>query len=184
MPDYKDLITQELAQIERVGMDKLLDYLNESDYFTAPASRQYHESSEGGLAYHSWKVFRLLTHKVRMYKLQVPEDSTRIVGLLHDVCKIDFYVRGLKWYKDATTNNQWRQREEWQIKDCFPIGHGEKSVINIQKYVALTDQEILMIRWHMGAFDSATNSFEGGIAFRNAIEACPAIIAVACAPLN
>lgn len=32
-------------------------------------------------------------------------------------------------------------------------GHGEKSVIMLQQHMSLTDEEMLCIRWHMGAFD-------------------------------
>ena len=32
-------------------------------------------------------------------------------------------------------------------------GHGEKSVIMLQQHMNLTDEEMLCIRWHMGAFD-------------------------------
>ena len=35
------------------------------------------------------------------------------------------------------------------------MGHGEKSVYLIQKYMQLTDREAMAIRWHMGFTDSA-----------------------------
>ena len=31
----------------------------------------------------------------------------------------------------------------------------EKSIIQIMRYMQLTEEEMLAIRWHMGAFDSA-----------------------------
>jgi len=45
-------------------------------------------------------------------------------------------------------------------EDLFPVGHGEKSVIILQKYITLTEQEIMMIRWHMGMFDREFISYE------------------------
>ena len=41
------------------------------------------------------------------------------------------------------------------MKDAFPFGHGEKSVFLIGRYMKLTDEEALAIRWHMGAYDEA-----------------------------
>ena len=46
------------------------------------------------------------------------------------------------------------------MKDRFPFGHGEKSVFLISRFMRLTDEEALAIRWHMGAYDDAAR---GGI---------------------
>ena len=55
------------------------------------------------------------------------------------MCKIGNYVRSEKGYEYA--------------KDVVPLGHSEKSVIMIQKFMMLTDEETVAIMWHMGAFD-------------------------------
>ena len=34
-------------------------------------------------------------------------------------------------------------------KDRFPMGHGEKSVYLIARFMKLEDEEALAIRWHM-----------------------------------
>ena len=44
--------------IKREGAKELLDYLIKSDFFTAPASTQFHSNFEGGLADHSINVYR------------------------------------------------------------------------------------------------------------------------------
>ena len=41
----------------------------------------------------------------------------------------------------------------YRVVDQFPMGHGEKSVYLINKYMTLTDEEALSIRWHLGGFD-------------------------------
>ncbi|HHT9153085.1 MAG TPA: outer membrane protein assembly factor BamA [Candidatus Hypogeohydataceae bacterium YC40] len=46
------------------------------------------------------------------------------------------------------------------IEDDFPIGHGEKSVMMVQKYIDLTPQEAMIIRWHMGSFDPAWEEYK------------------------
>ena len=43
--------------IQREGLEKLLDYLEKSDFFTAPSSASYHLNEEGGLCRHSINVF-------------------------------------------------------------------------------------------------------------------------------
>ena len=43
--------------ITRPGADKLLAWIESSDFFTAPASTRFHLSSPGGLLEHSLHVF-------------------------------------------------------------------------------------------------------------------------------
>ena len=42
--------------IKRDGIDNLLQYLESSDFYTSPASTQYHGSYAGGLVEHSINV--------------------------------------------------------------------------------------------------------------------------------
>ena len=85
----------------------------------------------------------------RLMKKEVLQGYTKetiaIVSLLHDVCKVDLYKPQLGKEKIAY---------EYNTKS-FPAGHGEKSIFIIQRFMNLTDEEILAIRWHMGAFDDA-----------------------------
>ena len=48
------------TNITREGADKLLAYLESSDFFTAPASTRYHGNYEGGLCQHSLNVYDAL----------------------------------------------------------------------------------------------------------------------------
>ena len=40
------------------------------------------------------------------------------------------------------------------IRDTLLTGHGEKSVILALQNIRLTDEEIMCIRYHMGAYES------------------------------
>lgn len=47
-----------------------------------------------------------------------------------------------------------KEFRNWLISNAALLpGHGEKSVIMLQQHMNLTDEEMLCIRWHMGAFD-------------------------------
>ena len=48
-----------LQSTNREGMDKLLEFLEKSDFYTAPASTRYHGNYEGGLLEHSMKVYEI-----------------------------------------------------------------------------------------------------------------------------
>ena len=44
--------------IERDGAEELLEFLERSDFFTAPASTRFHSAFEGGLCQHSVNVYK------------------------------------------------------------------------------------------------------------------------------
>ena len=147
----KDKILNELSKIVgRQGIGELAEYLKTSDFFSAPASTKFHGSYPGGLAQHSWNVFKLLGEKNERYGLGLTADTVRICGLLHDICKIGLYFQEEKWRKDPA--GKWESYKAYVVKDSLPLGHGEKSVIMLQRFIELTDVEIFMIRWHMGNF--------------------------------
>ena len=91
---------------------------------------------------------------------EVSEDKVIIASLLHDVCKSDIYFRTVK--KRKTSIGTWEDCEGYKISyKNFPMGHGEKSVIMLMGMgLAMYDDEMLAIRWHMGAWDLAMQSSE------------------------
>lgn len=70
-----------LQGINRPGIDNVIRYLHESTFFNA---RCYsHHQFRGGLAVHSLGVYK----EFEKLDSGLPEDSIRIVSLLHDICK-------------------------------------------------------------------------------------------------
>jgi hypothetical protein len=176
----KQQIIEILLEVKREGMDKLITYLEESDFFTAPASTKYHNSYEGGLAEHSLNVYTCLTEKNITYNLGLDKEEIAVTALLHDVCKINFYKKGFKNVKDGKKLDwknrevdNWIEKEVWEVEDSYPIGHGEKSVIMLMKFIYLSEVEIAMIRWHMGAFASKDDK-----ALQNAMNKWPEVVAL------
>ena len=55
----KEEIIRLLRETNRNGMDKVIEFLEKSDFFTAPASTRFHGAYEGGLAEHSFKVYEI-----------------------------------------------------------------------------------------------------------------------------
>lgn len=120
--------------------------LDELGFFNAPASTKYHGAYEGGLFDHSLATAKALVELTEKLGLtwERPK-SPYIVGMYHDLCKCDLYVKDFE--TDKYTYNP----------DIIIPGHAEKSIIMLQRYTDLTDEEIACIRWHMGAFDDSKN---------------------------
>ena len=75
-------------------------------------------------------------------------ESVAIVSLLHDLCKINFYVVD---YRNAKNDKGvWEKVPYYRIEDTMPYGHGEKSVYIISSYMKLSREESFAIRYHMG----------------------------------
>lgn len=152
-----------LYSTERDGMDKLLGWLDEdSDFYIAPASTNGHCAYDGGLLVHSLNVYKLLNNFNKNIKCE-REDSLIIAGLLHDICKANFYSKGIRNVK-TPGKREWTEKEVYEINDLLPLGHGEKSVFMIMRHIQLTEEEALAIRWHMGGYDDAARSYIGGMA--------------------
>lgn len=115
---------------------QVIEDLQRKGFFIAPASIRHHGGYEGALFDHSYEVAKALVNLTQKLDLKWERlDSPFIVGMFHDLCK-----------------------GEWAYRDSIILpGHGEKSVILLQQYTELTEEEILCIRWHMGAFDSKEN---------------------------
>jgi hypothetical protein len=168
-----------LLSTNRDGMGTLIEYLDSTDFFIAPSSTKYHDAQVGGLLHHSLKVYHNLSALLKIYAIEIPDDSLAIISLLHDLCKANIYKRERKSLprRDEKTGELvlddwgkkiWDETFVYTVDDPLPLGHGEKSVIVIQRYIQLTDIEIFAIRWHMMAYDDSRNSYAGNLAITNA----------------
>ena len=140
-------------KIHREGADKLLDFLAKSDFFTAPASTRYHGAFEGGLLEHSLNVYDCLVdlcaRAKEKYGLEYSDETIAIVGLFHDICKVNFYKVSYRNAKSETTG-VWEKVPYYTIEDTLPYGHGEKSVYMLSSFIHLDREEAFAIRYHMG----------------------------------
>lgn len=169
-------------KITREGADKLLDFLlNGSDFFTAPASTRYHGAYEGGLVEHSLNVYDCLADMVdrlhERYGIEYSDESIAIAGLLHDICKVNFYKTSYRNVKDET--GRWQSVPYYTIEDTLPYGHGEKSAYIVSAYMRLTRDEAFAIRYHMG-FSGTEDPGNVG----RALEMFPLAYATCCADME
>ena len=139
-----------LKSTNREGIDKLIEFIDKTDFYKAPASTRFHGSYEGGLLEHSMKVYEILKDKVSkaITPIETPEESLILIALLHDLCKVNFYKVD---YRNAKNQfGEWEKVPYYTVEDTIPYGHGEKSVMMITEYIKLTVEEKYAIRWHMG----------------------------------
>lgn len=156
----------------------MLDWLVNKGFFNVPASTKYHGAHEGGLYQHSASVMKFLVQLTKDNDLHWQDErSPYIVGMFHDLCKIDQYIP------------RWEVKEELELTestllnkpnptrfintivgydynpDTLLKGHGDKSVMLLSQFYRLTEEEICCIRYHMGAFTPREewNDYTGAI---------------------
>ena len=175
--DKEELIARfesEMAKVKRPGIDKLMDYIRKSDFYTAPASTKFHLSCESGLLQHSLNVLDALRGllqeeqtnedgtKAWFYTVagtsvaQVKDESVILIALLHDICKTYFYSTSTRNVKNEKTG-KWEKVPFYTVNDLMPLGHGPKSAMLIKNYIKLTSEEMYAIWWHMGFTDQHTD---------------------------
>lgn len=157
-----------LRSTERENIDKVIAEIEKLGFFDAPASRKDHNSFSGGLVAHSLNVYRVAKEiSLAMCNinpdLEVSDDSLIIASLLHDICKAPRY-------QGSSQKNGEYQKNYSHL----PVGHGEKSVIMLLRLgLEMTDDEILAIRWHMGAWQMALHNEEMQQDYIHATQNCP-----------
>lgn len=178
--DYKEEFVRLLESTNREGVAELIEDLEELGFFTAPASTKFHLNEEGGLLMHSVNVCKAaLSIRRAMIELddslleELPKDSVIIASLLHDTCKADIYKPTMK--KEKNRYGMWVEVPGYDVDySNFPLGHGEKSVIVLLRLgFELTDNEIMAIRWHMGAWDLPFQSNDIKANINKAKDICP-----------
>lgn len=124
------------------------EWLCTNGYFTAPASTKYHGNYIGGLFEHSLAVARVLSRLTKDCFLNWQnERSPVVIGLFHDLCKIDQYKTKEQKAEPNDISDLYEYRSDMLLK-----GHGDKSVMMLASHMQLTEEEVMCIRYHMGAF--------------------------------
>lgn len=183
MSESRQKFDKAISMINREGIKELVSWLeNETDFFTAPASCNNHGNYDGGLLDHTINVLEFALTNFNFLVRKNPEneklkESVIITALCHDVCKTNQYLKEEKWTKDS--NNKWKSYLGYSIDDKFPLGHGEKSVYLVSKFIKLTDDEALAVRFHMGPYEVGT-VIPGMIqtSYNKVFEICPLAVLI------
>ena len=136
-----------------VVSQEMIDWLVTNKFFDAPASRKYHGAHKGGLYDHSKTVASRLMELTTLNNLcWIRPESPFIVGMFHDLCKIDQYLAKWDTSVEVSDNGDITLVDyNWNNNQLLK-GHGDKSIMLLSQFMTLTEEEVLCIRYHMGAF--------------------------------
>ena len=114
------------SQIHRPGAAELLEWLESTDFFEAPASTHYHGSYTGGLVEHSLNVYYELIGAGRVPGVPTAE-TYAVVALLHDIWRGGNTVRT---YKHLTMTDRLRI-EKWLKMGMKPREVADKLRVHV-----------------------------------------------------
>ena len=117
----------------------LKDWLDKTDFWTAPASTKFHGNFKSGLSLHTLKVVQqslIFTRPLlenffaspNAQKYTITAEDIFIAALCHDFCKTNFYGVEYRNTKDITGN--WIKQPFYKTKsETRNLGHGNESVL-------------------------------------------------------
>lgn len=178
--ENKKIFIDYVREIKREGanIEGLINKLENSDFFEAPASTQYHGSYRGGLVEHCLNVYHNLDKIVENKGLRelgsewgISEESIIIVALFHDISKMNYYEpysKNVKVYKTNGSKSDEVGRFDWESVPCFRTrenrflygSHEQTAEFIIRHYIPLTVEESVAILNHMGGMSYDSTKLE------------------------
>lgn len=180
------------GEVTRDGVEKLITWLESTDFFSAPATGKYTLSCKGGLTLRSLNTYKVLVELVYKYREADPtylldlegdateedlakaelelNESLAICGLLYNVCRADCWVEDVKNVKNNATG-KWESVPYFKWDEKFIYGQGEKSVYIIQQFMRLYIEEAQAIRYHSMGRDALSNTIDAS--FQTLYESSP-----------
>ncbi len=161
----KKWIENALLNTERSGMPLLLDYMEQSGFYTAPCSTTYHLAKEGGLAEHSLNVSSTMFDIAKCLLLEEEYrelyNSIAICGLLHDLGKMGQYGKANYTENILKSGKISEKRPYVTNSDLLSVPHEVRSIVIASQYIQLTEDEQFAILYHNGMYGDLKYALKG-----------------------
>lgn len=146
---------EQLARMtEKDNIDSLIQYCRDSDFYTAWASSSYHLNVKGGLLQHSLNVCDYAMRLWESFNSSVNLQSLMFCTLFHDLGKSG--LKGDEYYVPNTLKSgKLSGTKPIKINPNLRIkNHAWRSVLQLSKYVDLTEDEKVCIINHDGFYQA------------------------------
>lgn len=163
--ELRQQIVADLQATNRDGMEQLITYMDEVKFFDAPASGGNHMAKDGGLAEHSYNVYRIADMMaLGMMDFQSYceiQNSIVIAAYLHDLGKCGhmgkaFYTENILKSGVRSDAKPFKTNE-----DILYIPHEVISIAQITQRIELTEDEYFAILYHNGLYGDFKYTING-----------------------
>jgi len=146
---YREL----LRSTYKTGIEDLINYLDNNGFFEQPASTQYHLSRPSGLLEHSLNVYGLMMeHYTESAKFEMTQNDIILVSLLHDIGKMGW--NNQPGYLENTLKSGKLSESKPYVRnsDLIQMQHQDLSLLIACKFINLTDNQMVAIKYHNGMY--------------------------------
>lgn len=155
-----------LLNSKREGIEDLIDYLEQSGFFTSPCSGSYHLAKSGGLVQHSVNVLHIAEKiSVALYGAKnITKElrtSIEICALLHDVGKMGQFGKPNYVANILKSGEQSAAKPYETNKDLLYVDHEIRSIAIISMFIDLTEDEQFAILYHNGLYGNLKYAING-----------------------
>lgn len=160
MAEKKDKVYETIDKLlldtQREGIEDLLAAMVDAGFYDAPASTKYHGAYPGALAEHSLNVLNCAKTLAKAWLgkkwYEEHQNSITICALLHDVGKCGQFGKPL-YVENVLKSGKTSDAQPYTTNpDLMTLPHEVVSVIEITKYIDLTEEEQRAIAWHNGLY--------------------------------
>lgn len=148
----KQTIIDLLLSTNRPGMDKLIQYMEENGFFTAPCSTQYHLAKDGGLAEHSLNVYHYANAIAFSWAPELANESLIIVSLLHDLGKMGQFGKANYVENILKSGKRSDSKPFASNSELLYVDHEIRSIHIAGHFIELTEEESFAILYHNGMY--------------------------------
>lgn len=143
-----------LRETKKDNIDELINYYRESDFYTAWASSTYHLNEKGGLLQHSLNVCDYALKLWESFRSTSSRESVIFCALTHDTGKSG--LKGDEYYVPNTLKSgKLSGSKPIKINPNLRIkNHAWRSVLQLSKYVNMTEDEKVCIINHDGFYQA------------------------------
>lgn len=146
LKEQKTLIELLLSKTERDGIVRVLTYLDQSGFYTAPAGTE-HYYCPGGLACISWVIYIQARTDDWYYRWGFDEASLAICALLHAVSSTEAYRVDASGYVVVANEETAMNPGKRSIEILMDLCHFQ-----------LTEEEKLIMRWLSDSHDNLSDA--------------------------
>ena len=163
MTDNQRYIENVLLNTKRPNIEKLLKYMSENGFYEMPASGSgdKHLAEKGGLAQHSILVTDTMFKLKDSLNVDIKEDSIYICGLLHDLGKIGQFGKAGYVENILASGKQSESKPYKCNKELLKVPHEIRSVMEVYRYIELTEEEAHAILYHNGLYGDLKYQISG-----------------------
>ena len=141
--------------VKRDGIEELLQWVSNNNFYNAWCSTSFHCNWSGGLAEHTYNVVTNSLKLADAFDSKVDKESIVLCAFSHDLGKAgNYYVPNLLKSGKTSGTKPVKINPDLRIKS-----HAFRSLMIVSKFIELSESERICILCHDGFFEASNREY-------------------------